>query len=93
MHIFWHCTPIQLFWSEVVDCIKLVKVVNISTSIEVYLLGLVDPLALKKVIRILLTLLLFYACEIIILSWKKQVALTIMAWKALVNNALPLYIS
>lgn len=65
------------------DCVQSVKTINIRPSIAVCLLGLVDPLAPKM----LLTL-LFYACKIIILSWKKLVAPSIMAWKALVNNAL-----
>lgn len=65
--------------------------INISPAVEVCLLGLVDQLGPKKVIRTLLSLLFNYACKIIVLSWKKPVAPNILACIVLVNTTLPLY--
>lgn len=60
-------------------------------KLSIKVLIALDTLAPKNVIRTLLTLLLYYACKVIILSWKKPLAPTLMAWKALINKALPLY--
>lgn len=91
MHIFWDCVTIQRFWKEVTECVEEITTLYIRPSVEVCLLGLVDSLAAKKVIRTFLTIAFFYARKTIVLSWKKTSPPTIQAWKALVNKTLPFY--
>lgn len=91
IHIFWNCPQIEIFWVEVTKVILTVTTVPVPLSVEVCLLGLVKPLALRRAIRTLLGLLLDYARKSIVLRWKASYAPSINFWKRLVNAALPLY--
>lgn len=91
MHIFWECPSIKAYWQAIASCIRSVTSASIPVSIEVCLLHLVEPLATTRAIRTLLTLLLFYAKKLIILSWKSSVSPTLESWKTLVNKAVPFY--
>lgn len=91
MHIFWNCSNIQAFWKGVTECIAEVTAIPIQLTIEVCLLRLVDNLAPKRVTRTLLTILIYYARKMIVLSWKKPNPPSVSAWKGVVNRAAPLY--
>lgn len=88
MHIFWNCA---VFWRGVTECIAEVTAIPIQPSVEVCLLGLVENLAPKRVTRILLTILIYYARKLIMLSWKKPNPPTVSVWKTVANKAAPLY--
>lgn len=90
-HIFWNCPYIESFWVEVTKFILTVTTVPVPLSIEVCLLGLVEPLAPRRALRTLLGLLLYYARKSIVLRWKASSAPSLNFWKKLVNAALPLY--
>lgn len=81
---FWECTVIQQFWLEVTT-------IFVRPCIETCLLGLVDSLAPRKLIHSLLTLLVYCAGKLIILSWKKPTVPAVPGWKVLINKILPFY--
>lgn len=75
LHIFGECPYIKLYWQEIVICIQSVTSILISLLVE---LCLVELLATTRAIHTLLTHLLFYARKLIILSWKKSAAPTLV---------------
>lgn len=83
---------VQRYWSLIRTFITKLTTILIPQKIEICLLGLVDALIPSWVVHILLGLLLFYARKLITLKWRAPTsALTLNAWKSLVNLAVPLY--
>lgn len=91
IHIFWSCPQIQIFWAEVTTFILSATTIQVPLSVEVCLLGLVEPLAPCQAVRTLLGLLLYYACKFIVHRWKALPARSNNCWKRLVDLALPSY--
>lgn len=70
LHIFWNCLEINLYWSWVLQFIATITNIQTPLELDVCLLGLVELLAHRKAIRMLLGLLLYYARKTIVLLWK-----------------------
>lgn len=81
-HIFWHCQPIQEFWTGVTKTIQGLMSLPVPVTILVCLLGLVEEV---------LSLTLFYAHKAILLCWKKCEVPFLAYWKGIVNKVLPFY--
>lgn len=83
--IFWSYPIIAEHWEAVVNVIQRVSSWNLSPSLRVCLLGLVEELAPTVAERTMLGHLLFYPRKAITLTWKKPTPPTVSTWMKLVN--------
>lgn len=90
-HIFWHCPKVQQYWSEVLNLTNRVALPTLPQVMDVCLLGLIETLVPTIAKHTMIVLLLFYARKNIAMQWKKPTSPSLVQWKRLVNDNLPLY--
>lgn len=71
-HIFWSCTHIQRFWSDITECLAEVLSTPVPLTPRVCLIGLVEEVVPSCAHRTLLNIGLFYGRKAILLNWKKN---------------------
>lgn len=91
IHVFWSCSAIRVYWSQVVSVVQDIMGIDIAPTPQICLLGLVEELAPRVAERTLIGFLLFYARKMITLCWKKRAPPSLLLWKTHVNNVLSLY--
>lgn len=70
-HIFWVCPAIEHYWKEVLQVIAEVTKTCVPYDPKYCLLGLVEQMSTLKARKILISLLLYYACKAITMNWKQ----------------------
>lgn len=64
IYVFWSCPLVHAFRSEVTHFILKLTTIPVPLNTEICILGLVNPLAPIRALRMLLGLLLYYARKV-----------------------------
>ena len=91
MHEFWTCSKLLDFWSAVFETVNVRLHLSLPVSPELVLLGVQDDEQRPRYVKLLLSLLFFYAKKAILLKWTSRAPPTVGAWMDAVNAVLPLY--
>lgn len=91
LHMFWECSIITSFWSEVFSEINLRLQLSLSVTPELALLGVHDDAHCSHHLKLLISYLLFYAKKEILLKWISVTLPSLSSWEALIDAALPMY--